>query len=170
MKKSKLTLFLFLSCQFVFAQSFFPNKPYRAWVYSLNGQGTRKGLIHQVKDSSIIILPEWNGAYLQEIDVRKIRNVKIQKKGRLGKSIAIGALSGLVAGIAIGIAAGDDNCGAFPILCFSAEEKSAIYGTALATTGGLIGLVVGSMKISFPIHGRQKSYGMAKKDLQLLLY
>lgn len=109
MKTSFLTLLLFFSClSFVSAQ-----KKYMVKVTTLDNK-VYKGLMFQVRDKDFLVLPNsvsWdfkvkeNNIYRTRLfDFGIVKNIKIRKKGGVGK----GAIIGFVAGTTLAVFAAKD--------------------------------------------------------------
>jgi hypothetical protein len=71
-----------------------------------------------------------------------ITRLEVNRGGRRNvlKSAGIGLAVGALAGVAVGIASGNDEPG---LLAFSAGEKAAIAGAGLGVAGAVVGLVAG---------------------------
>lgn len=169
MKRISLTVMLLLSIgfQFISAQKQETKKWYRAWVYPNSDIPVAKGVLYQLGDSSIFLssspFQSSPTSKFNEINIHDIKMVKFRRKGRVGNKILIGAVSGFVVGGIIGLASGDDeNC----FICYSPGEKALMLGTLLAIPGGLVGGIVGSLKVKIPINGNKETYGQRKRDLE----
>jgi len=57
----------------------------------------------------------------------------------------IGALSGAGLGVVMGLASGDDSCGDYDLICFSAGEKATMGGLLFGGMGAVAGLVIGAI-------------------------
>lgn len=76
-------------------------------------------------------------AAIARLDVR-------ERASSRGKAALIGAGVGLVAGVSIGLASGNDECDPFfKNLCWSAGQKAAIYSLLTVPAGALLGLAFG---------------------------
>jgi hypothetical protein len=99
-----------------------------------------KGELIAVKQNSILLLGSSSGTDIS-IDVPDITTITIIKKSRALSGLGLGLLIGGGAGAGIGFASGNDRPGFFS---FTAGEKAALFGGALAVTGGVIGLIAGA--------------------------
>lgn len=99
-----------------------------------------------------------------------INTMKVWRKGRIGRGILWGALSGAVIGVAAGFIEGDDKpqSNAFfgDLFTYTADQKALGYGTALAITGGLVGAIIGAVaKKKFIIHGKKENLKAMQQSL-----
>jgi hypothetical protein len=147
MKASLLTLLLiFSSLSITMAQ-----KKYMVKVTTLDNK-VYKGLMFQVRDKDFLILPnsehwdfkikENNITRTKAFDFGMVKNIKIRKKGSVGKGILIGYVAGTVLGILI---VKGDNSKSDNDLIGLQKGLKAFSTLMLTTTGGLVlGPVVGS--------------------------
>lgn len=144
-------------------------KMYKIWLTLNNEQLKTKGIFYQSKASSILIAPLVNKRqflsekYLTEFQIKDIETIKLRKNKKVGKSVLIGAITGLAVGGLIGLMSGDDPPGTF--LRYTAEEKALFLGVPLAVGGAGIGAIVGSVKIKIPINGNSDKYKNNKTNL-----
>jgi hypothetical protein len=89
-------------------------------------------------DEATLTLQRQGGKDTLQVPRRAITGVEVsQRRSRKGKGAGIGALVGLGAAVAIGLAA-DDECG----FCYSKGETAAIVGILTVPAGALLGLAV----------------------------
>jgi hypothetical protein len=150
------------------------NSSYKAWIKIKNIAFLYKGLLYNVNDSTIVLsnVVKKNTAEniilkradFENIYIERIDNIKLRKKGNIFKGFLIGAVSGFAFGSLIGYLAGNDP----PKQWFrmTAKEKALLYGSLSAEWGSIIGLFVGSIKISIPIDGDMENYNKNKKRLK----
>lgn len=144
------------------------NRAFRTWIYLYKEPKVIKGLLYNVKDSTILVSNsfKWKdyeaGNYeVTKIDFEDIRLITYRKNGIIGKSMFFGAFSGAAAGAIFGCSLGDDPpCGGG--ICFrsTAKGKATFFGTTL----GFVGLGLGALsaiKIRIRIRG---DYGKFNKD------
>src|SRR5207342_696791 len=105
-------LFFFLTTVFIAhgrAQDSTPvHHIYNAKITLLNAKEV-KGYIAEISDSALFIssMPRalhtaaMSYKYTQKFDYKNIAELRVQRKGAMGKSILIGAVTGLVAGLII---------------------------------------------------------------------
>jgi hypothetical protein len=163
-------------------------KIYRTWVSKMDKTTKTKGVLYEVKDSSILVtnslIPEdylSNNFYTInihiieaiELHINNIETIKVRRKNSVGKGILIGLFSGFAAGALMGIVDGDDpysrsSSGVFmgDLFQFTAEEKIILLGTPLAIIGAGIGAWIGSAKVIIPINGNIKVYKRNRKKLK----
>jgi len=98
-----------------------------------------------------------------------LENIEIKRKGAAGRGLWQGALIGMVGGIIIGFASGDDPddpndpSGIFEFR-LSAGEKAVAGGFIGAVTGSLVGALVGSLIKKKFILGRNKEKFQAMRQ------
>jgi len=144
---------------------------YKAWTSNIDRKLV--GALYEVTDTGLKIsnsmdFDNYATGDFQYVDIyaRDIETIKLRKKGKIGRGILIGALSGFATGALIGLISGDDDCesevglaSAFcHIFATTAEQKAISNGVFLGVTGGLIGAVVGSIKIKIPINGAPEKF------------
>jgi hypothetical protein len=164
-------------------------KIYRTWVSKMDKTTKTKGVLYEVKDSSILVsgslIPE---DYLTdffetinfhiidaiELHIDNIETIKVRNKNSVGKGILFGLFSGFAAGALIGIIDGDDpysrsssggSMGDY-MFQFTAEQKIILLGTPFAIIGAGIGAWIGSTKIIIPISGNTKNFKRNRNKLK----
>ena len=142
-----------------------PNK-YRVWVTLIEKPFEVQGTLDELNDTTMVVsnyktFEEFiiNNNPTIELRINNIDLIEARKKNRLTKGVVLGAVSGFVVGGIIGLARGSDED-------FTAGEKAMRGGVTLAIPGALIGLLVGSIKVSFPIEGSIINYNNQRKKLQ----
>lgn len=137
---------------------------------------TVTGYLASVSDSSIFVTPISfkgsgisSGVNYQRIDYPHLLRVRIRRKGSTGRAVLTGSLAGIVLGAVGGLADGSDyknNQGGWCILCMTAGEKAAIYGTTGGLAGAIIGTFVGVFAHkTFNIGGRKERFASMKSKL-----
>ena len=175
MKKTKsivifLTLSIFLCCSKnpVKGQS---NKYKKAWI-TMNNNSKVKGYMYELKDSAITMVKLDNSNRIirdskLDIDISKINYISVPKKGKIGKRVLIGSISGLALGIIVGnvVVKKPD-----PDFWFSGLDYTTrrVGWTASGTIiGGLVGGMMGTMiKTKIPIRGNRNNYKSRKYQIQ----
>lgn len=119
------------------------------------------GYLAAISDSSVKTYPEpvrFNaqipGTLTTEFSYPNIKSIQVWRKGRVGRGMLWGAISGAVIGAGAGLISGNDT----GFLAFSAGEKAAGYGIVLGVTGTLVGAIIGAVsKKKFIIHGKKEN-------------
>jgi hypothetical protein len=143
---------------------------------------TVNGILKQVVQDRIQVVPGFYGkqpisgdASQLTIPSQEIQQLRLRRKGRVGRGILTGATAGVVSGVIIGLASGDDpDCdynpntlylpGQFLVAAFcegtsmTAGQKAVLAGAGLGLAGGLVGGILGSIKIKIPINGSQNIF------------
>ena len=170
--KIAILVLLFMSClQSIAAQNTIKrNITYKAWLTLSAPPYKAKGLLYQIQDSSIALINSQNfkdytsGNFQMEgILYYNVEIIRLRKYNKIGNTTLIGAASGLVLGVMIGLISGDDPPG---IVSFSAERKALSAGAALAVVGAGVGAIIGSIKIKIPINGSKDKYEQNRKRLK----
>ena len=170
MKASLFTLLLFFSClSFVSAQ-----KKYIVKVTTLDNK-VYKGLMFQVREKDFLILPNsahWdfnikknNISRTKSFDFRIVKEIKIKRKGRVGKGILIGYVAGTALGILI-VKNGNYNKDG-DILGITQILRA--FGTLTITTSGgvlLGGIVGGAYPHQFEVKKDSTSIQNLKTELK----
>ncbi|MCK4407749.1 MAG: hypothetical protein KAV44_08750 [Bacteroidales bacterium] len=151
-------------------------KIYRTWV-SLNSEPFKiKGVLYEVKDSSIlvsrsVVIQDYStdSFEIAKLNINNIETIKTRRKNSIGKGVLIGAVSGLVVGVLIGLIDGDDPpcpSGSWICLRYTAGQKALMAGVPLAVSGAGIGALIGSIKVKIPINGNINNYNRNKNKLR----
>ena len=136
-------------------------KTYKVWVELKNKQ-VYNGYLLELSDSVISIVDS------DRIDslilrVTEINQLKFRRKGRVGRSIGLGAAGGFLVGAISGYASGDDEPNI--VLTLSAEEKSIVLGTFAVPFGAGVGAIIGVIKKKYPIEGDLKKYAKYRTEM-----
>ncbi len=169
MKKFPLLFLIFiLSINFTLAQdSTLTFTPSVAWVFKTSGKRIETGVFHSVKDSSISIMSTYydrRNPIELEFDIRNIEMLKVRRKGNVRMGIVVGAVSGAIIGGLIGFNYFNDESGNLTLL--SNESKTFMTGFLGAGAGALLGSLIGSVKVLYPINGKMENYEKFKADLE----
>ncbi|MEB8346488.1 hypothetical protein OO010_10545 [Flavobacteriaceae bacterium KMM 6898] len=130
---------------------------YRAWISILGSSDQIQGYLYTA-DSSFVTLTIKNSfdlTNLQTIEAIKIDQIKLRKKGIIGKGVWIGALIGAGVGATAGLIGGDDPEG---FLSFTKEENAVIYAVPTSILGCGVGALVSSKRTKLEIGGNQNVY------------
>lgn len=189
MKKSIWLIFLLVSVETAISQNQSIARPFQVWVDKTTGT-TITGLLNQVAQDHIQVVPGFYAHQQRSGDTRymtipaqDIQQLRVRRKGRVGRGILIGAAAGVVSGVIIGLASGDDpDCdynpnalflpGQFLVAAFcegtsmTAGQKAVLAGTGLGLAGGLVGGILGSIKIKIPINGSQSIFEANRPRLE----
>ena len=110
----------------------------------------KEGILYQVTDSSVLIIPKImkteEGEYFvhsstirEEVMVNDIMTISIRKDGKVGKAAGTGFLMGAVGGFFIG----------FAVIGEDAIFTAAAAGGIMAVFGGAIGASIGALTKAF---------------------
>ncbi|MCX6234473.1 MAG: hypothetical protein NT175_07065 [Bacteroidetes bacterium] len=151
-------------------------KIYRTWVSSYNELFITKGVLYEIKDSSIslsnsLVKQDYSSGKFEisNFQINNIETIKTRRNGNIGIGIFLGALTGFAIGGLIGFISGDDpkeNFMGYTYSWFTAEEKALMYGIPLAIGGAGIGALIGSIKVKIPINGSFDDYNRNKDKLR----
>ncbi len=143
-------------------------RSYKTWITLTPDQLKLKGFLYEKNDSSIIV---WDGFKdFKEIDsaqityaelmnrplefsfipLANIEKMKARRKGRIGRGVFIGALTGFAIGGLIGLIDGDDPPDTF--MAYTAGDKAIVLGLPLAVVGAGVGGLLGSIKVTIPLN------------------
>jgi len=170
------TLFLFLSIalcmiyQSANGQVSEKKHIYKTWVISYNKSQTTKGYLRGLEESSIVISTSLDHSTIPpssvELDIASVKTIKFRRKNKIGRSILHGAMVGFAVGGISGLMSYDPD--AWNI--WTPAEQGLVIGTIFGVAGGLVGAMIGPIKIVIPINGSQKSYEIKKKKLSTYKY
>lgn len=130
---------------------------YSAWISVLGSPDQLQGYLYNA-DSSIVTLTMKNSFdldHLQTIESNRIDQIKLRKKGIIGRGVWIGALVGLGVGVSAGLIHGDDPEG---FITFTKEEYALIYGVPSSILGCGVGALISSKRTNVKIGGDQQMY------------
>ena len=147
MKSLLILIFLIVSTP-LFSQT-----KYKTWVIAKNTDLLGTGYLYELNDSSIRI------SYSAEpIDIRYIKNIQFRDEYRRPKKALLGALIGSATFVALS----KKPCEGQGTECFIGN---GLFGMSL---GGVMGLVIGSTRITIPI-GSIGTYREKRNDLKKYL-
>jgi hypothetical protein len=172
--KTQATAIIFFLCLVLSAQSQTDStglkKLYRTWIIPNRGYRGLNGILYEIKDSSVMVSNSslkadyYQGNYkVSEMDVNKIKTVKVRRVGAQGTAILIGGLSGALVGIILGVKQhtnhGTDVDEEF-------QHVGLVFIPLLFTGMGVgIGAAIGGVKITIPIKGNQDQFELEKDKL-----
>lgn len=159
MIKIKTLLVIFLcSVNLTIGQNTKENiKVHKVWISMVNKAEIIKGNLYAVEENAIKIIDNesFDISNLQIISPSQIEKIKIRRKGKVGKGVWIGGLTGLGIGVVSGLVSSDDSDEWFG---FSPEEKAVINGIILAPVGAGIAALIASKKEVITINGNVEIY------------
>ena len=141
---------------------------YKTWIKLNPDQSKFKGFLYEKNDSSVIIREGFGD--FKEIDSKEITyddlmtlpleyssiplsnidEMKARRKGRVGRGVFLGALTGFAIGGLIGAVDGDDPPDTF--MALTAGEKALMLGVPLAAIGAGVGGWLGSFKLTIHLN------------------
>lgn len=130
---------------------------YRAWISVLGSTDQLQGYLYNA-DSSVVTLTMKNSFdldHLQTIESNRIDQIRLRKKGIIGRGVWIGALVGFGVGATVGLVGGDDPEG---FISFTKEENAVIYAVPSSILGCGFGALVSSKRTNVKIGGDQQMY------------
>ena len=136
------------------------SKPYKVWIDQMDNSEVIKGFLYSADDHSVQISKIAKGtdsASLLIVDAKRIKQIKLRRKGKIGRGAGIGAASGVLLGGILGLADGDDEPGWFSA---TKEEKAVGGGILLFIPGAAIGAGIGAIKMKIVIQGNMENYSM----------
>jgi len=137
-------------------------KIYKVWLTLVDGS-TVRGDFYSANIEGIKIRD--NSLDISKLTLTKPQNIqilKIRRRGKIGKGVWVGVVSGLALGGLIGLIDGDDEPG---FLIMTAEEKAVSLGIAFAFVGSGVGPLIASGRKKIVINGDLKNY---EKQLEVL--
>lgn len=141
------------------------NKPVETWVYT--AEGYHYGYLYRVEDNELTVkrLGHTPTEYIsfiptdiEQIELRRIGGNKISK--------IIGGACGIIAGVLIGLSAGDD----YGFIEISKEAKAASLGVGLGLAGYMVGGMLGSIKVKIPINKSADQFKANRPKLESYIY
>jgi hypothetical protein len=147
-------------------------RAYSTWVLPIGRGPVIKGVLYQVKDSSVVIsgstgkIDYITGKFnAEEIWSKDIKEIQLRKKGAQGIAIAIGGISGALIGILVGASINtqggpDELEDAFDV------GKMVLFPLMCAGIGVGIGGMIGGVKIKLPVKGSQDRFNLSKDKME----
>lgn len=119
-------------------------KVYNAIITTAQQKQKLKGVLLDVQDSSVTII---SMDKTMRVPATSITDIKIKRKGAVGRGAAVGGLTGMGLGFIIGLASGDDECpqGSWCIYQATAEEKALAGGLVFGLGGSIVGVIIGGV-------------------------
>lgn len=142
------------------------SKPYKVWIDQMDNSRVIKGFLYSADDKSVKIskiAKATDSSSLLIVDAERINQIKLRRKGKIGRGAGIGAASGALLGGILGLADGDDEPGWFSA---TKEEKAVGGGILLFIPGAAIGAGIGAIKMKIVIQGNMENYSMNLDKLQ----
>ena len=174
----QFTLFLFLTAVFIArcqAQDSTPVHHIYLAKITLLTNAEVKGYLAEISDSALFIssMPRalhstaMSYKFTQKFDYRNIGELRIQRKGTMVKSILIGAVTGLVAGLVIGaISYTPPQNDAEELFNPPKGAVIAAAGLTFACIGTGVGALIGSHHDKYLINGEWKNLQQIKDEYQ----
>lgn len=141
-------------------------KAYKIWVKKMDGSKVN-GYLYSTTEQGINISTSSSAEDLSLIliEAENIREIRLRRKGSVGRGLGIGFLGGALIGAIIGFADGDndDKCSPFfgGQICTEGKksgEKATELAVGLGIFGAGVGAVVGTGKKKFLIDGNTDTY------------
>lgn len=158
MKKIKFALLCVISLLIadnkLYSQNNFFKKPYKIWVTKMDGTKADRGILTAFGEEYVEI-ESLSLNKSKKIDVHQIKNLRLVRKGKLGRGLGIGFIAGFATGFIIGIASDDDPPGLFS---YTSEEKAVAGGVFLGLSGAAVGGIFSLFKAKIPIDGSFNNY------------
>lgn len=175
-----LILFLFVNLMTT-SKAQTANNDYQSWlIMTTPNENPTEGVMNSTSDSSLTFHYQ-NKKQAESISITRIDEMQFRKKNAVGYGIAYGAIPGFFLGFLIGYLQGDDPSPSFknsnalgatiqivasPYTRFSALEKAIFGGIIGIVPTGIIGGLVGSASIRFPIYGNQRLYNRYRETMK----
>jgi hypothetical protein len=172
----------------LFSQSEFDGTTYRAWVHLKKRYKVPTGILYSIGDSTLTLSKDYYipSTTQKEFHIHQIEKIQVRKKGKLGKSIALGGAFGGVLGAIIGLSFGDGA------QCTRTETRTStsipfFFGEPVTTTtthtitedcdglkkGGksvrgffITGEIIGSQTIVIPLGKNQEKLNAERERLR----
>jgi hypothetical protein len=154
-----IAIILIISINYSFSQN--SNKKinyYKVWVTQLDGINYKGFYLYSADKDGIVITGDHSSTELiYTIDYSKIMEIRMKRKGSIGKSaLILGATGALVLG-GVGFAAGDDPEDQW-LYRFDKEDKAAYGAIVGGVLGAGFGALFGSIKEKMVINGDLENY------------
>jgi len=173
-----ISLLLLMDVSTVIAQNDSLKKPvYRCNIELINPTNHIEGDIIDIEDSFLVVNKSYiknkekllmDNFQLMKIPSIRIDEVSAWKKGSAGRGLLIGSLTGAFVGSLVALATyKEPPDGSWIVI---SKGETILGGTIFGfVSGGLIGLVIGSIRIKIPINGKQDKFDSARKQYQSYL-
>ncbi len=145
---------------------------YELRLFRMPGAGSSlNGYLGALNEQSItLIQPGLNGLRPGlEIPITDLKRLKFKESGSVKRGFLYGAFIGFSLGFVYGLAtSGSYSCNNNSSFCIRISPLAVSLFTGLIATGPglIIGGIVGSLRTSFPINGRQTEYERQKDKLE----
>ena len=156
-------------------------KIYKAWITLNNNSPEVKGVLYDIKDSSISLTNSFSfsGAdylsgnfKLTTINYNNIYRIKTRRNNSVVAGVLLGTSAGVITGAIIGGSQGDDPpCASFICLFrMTAKDKALLGGVLGAFAGAGVGALSGLITIKIPINGNIQTFNKNKDRLRKYSY
>ena len=134
-------------------------KVHKVWITLIDGSKLIKGNLYSANKDAVKIIANssFDITNLISVKAQDIDVLKIRRKGKVGKGVWIGALTGFAVGGIIGFASGDDDPDQW-LWSSTKEEKALGDGILLSLVGAGVGPLIASRKDKINIHGAIEKY------------
>lgn len=149
MRKLKILVIVLLCSVTSFSQQTKKKiRPHRVWVSVIEDQDVIKGYLFAIDDTSIKIINKksLDTSDLKTVEAKNIDIIKIRRKGKIGRGIGIGAASGIVLGVIVGLVDSQDSW-------ISTETSVAMASAPLTLIGAGLGAGFGAIKKKIEVKG-----------------
>jgi len=146
-------------------------KVYNTIVYTVFKGPAYRGILMEVTDTHLIMRSHGDEV---RIPSNSIKQVGFKRKASVGRGAAIGGITGLVLGLAIGYSSGDDTCpsGSFCIYESTAEEKALAGGLVFCAGGTIVGVIIGAVSIAqkIKINGDLETFQSKQDEMKKYVF
>jgi hypothetical protein len=180
MKKHVIITLLLMYVPFLLpAQQDTVPKIYKTWITLNDNSKEVKGILYEIKDSSIVVTNSlsrsdllYGNFNITIIDYGNINIVKNRRNNRVLFGFLGGITLGFATGAIIGYSQGDDQCpiNKWCIFQMTARDKASVGGILGALAGAGIGTIMGLVKIKIPISGNFEKFNKNKSRLKKYSY
>lgn len=131
-------------------------QPYKVWVKLMDGTKV-KGILYSANERGVKIMniASLDVSNLTSIESNSINLISLRRKGKVGKGVWVGGLTGASTGILLGIMSGDDDAG---FINFSKEDKAIVGGITLGVLGTGVGALIATGKNKIRINGNNDMF------------
>jgi hypothetical protein len=147
-------------------------KIYKTWIYLNHEPFKTKGVLYEIKDSSIVIAnPAFNKGPLTDtfnvicIPISDIYLLKTRKAGSIKNGVLIGSLTGFITGVTIPFLSVDTQG-----LGFITATYAIAGGASLAIFGAGAGALAGSVKDRIPVKNSYENLSKYRSWLEKYSY
>lgn len=145
---------------------------YLTWITLINNPQKVTGVLHEIKDSSILVSRYSGGVdQILEVGYKNIDIVQARKRNNSLQGAFIGTVIGIVLGAGIGVGSDNNSSSSSEFTIDFSPGLKAFGGATLgAFCGAGVGAILGTVRLNIPVNGNLEKFNSSKSRLKNYSY